>query len=135
MSTVSFESSSHKDKVTWEGHTFFIQDDSECSVTDTTLTVTSNHKAHNIELKKTTLDASDYEENIAKDHSGVMKMKYNSTHSFIAKKDLNYGVIVPTDSLGGSYADIEGNPEIIEVNGGNIDYMISFILSSTGGGN
>lgn len=132
MSFISYESSSHKEKVTWEGHKFFIQDDSEYEVTNTTLKVTSNHKTHNIELEKTTLDSSDYEKNIANDHSLVAKMNYNSTHSFIANTALSYGVIVPKDALGGSFADIKGNPEIIEIHAENYDYMNSFILSSAG---
>ena len=118
--------------VEWNGFNYYIPQDSQATVTDDSLIVTSSYSGHNVELKKTT-DLANYKSNIQKDFANVEKIVYNDTHDFYLNRGMNYGALVPNDAVDGPNADpykIKENTEIIEITGGNPDYMDSFIASA-----
>ena len=128
ISSITEAFSSAESTVTWDGHDFMIPGDSEATVTEDSLIVTSPYATHNVEIKKTK-DLSNYKKNIEGQYDcGYFDV--NSTHVMISNDKLNYAAIVPKDSVDFKSVDnlyqIKGNPQIIEMTGGDSSYMMSF---------
>lgn len=133
MSNVTEVFESVDSQVEWNGAKYMVPGDAEATVSDDSLIIESPYETHNVQLKKTK-DLSNYKKNIEGDY-GSGYSDFNSTHIMISNDKLKYAAIVPKDTVDFESVDnlyqIKGNPEIIEVTGGDSMYMISFVSSAT----
>ena len=118
----------HTENVEWNGMHFAVLADSEYSMTDDSLIVTSKYDKHNIELTKTK-DQSTFNDKMG-DITSFAYYPRDSEHMVFESLNEPYAVIIDNDDFNNRTLKIEEGTEFIEVIAHDKAYLTSFIVGS-----
>ena len=121
------------DSVKWEGdgYTYVLSSDMKYEKDENTFNITSSYEPNNYKLKKTT-DQTNFRKFFKNSGLDSYYTPRNLTHTIIVNQEENFAVIVPTESFKTTDRGFElnGTPEIIEIQAKDISEIYNFIGSS-----
>lgn len=117
------------ESVEWNGMHFYIDGDSECSVTNDSLSVTSKYSIHNVEIVKTS-DLSTFHEKFDDATALAIYERGDGKHTVIESITEPFAIIVDSDDFDDSTMEIKDGAEIFEVTAHDSTYLSSFVMEN-----
>ena len=118
----------NSEEVEWNGMHFMVMADSEYSMTDDSLIVTSKYNKHNIELTKTK-DQSTFNDKMG-DITSFAYYPRDADHMVLESLNEPYAVIVDNEDFNNRTLKIEDGAEFIQVIAKDKAYLTSFIAGT-----
>lgn len=120
--------------VKWEGdgYTYILTSDMKYQMDENTFNVTSPYEPNNYMMKKTN-DQTNFRKYFKNSLTDAYSTPRNLTHTILVNGQENFAVIVPTESFKTTDRgyELNGTPEIIEIQMKDSSGIASFILGST----